>query len=117
MSNGHAINVRAIAGKVVVRWRGKILAETTKAMELFEATYPGVVYVPREDAKMGMLERTARVTTCPFKGEANYYSIHDGAERDDNAIWTYESPKPAAEAIRGHLAFYPDKVTIGRTSA
>ena len=40
---------------------------------------------------MSLLERTDRVTICPYKGEANYFSIADGADRDDNAVWTYES--------------------------
>ena len=60
------------------------------------------------------LERTARVTTCPYKGEANYYSITDGKARDDNAVWTYELPRAEVAEIGSHLAFYPDKVEIKR---
>ena len=63
---------------------------------------------------MSALERTARVTTCPYKGEANYYSITDGKARDDNAVWTYETPKAGVAEIAAHLAFYPDKVEIAR---
>jgi uncharacterized protein (DUF427 family) len=63
---------------------------------------------------MSALERTARVTTCPFKGEANYYSITDGKVHDDNAVWTYETPKTGVAEIASHLAFYPDKVEIAR---
>ena len=55
-----------------------------------------------------------RVTTCPYKGEANYYSITDGKARDDNAVWTYELPKAGVGEIGSHLAFYPDKVEITR---
>ena len=58
------------------------------------------------------LERTARVTTCPYKGEANYYSLSDGKARDENAVWTYEHPKTEVAEIAGCLAFYPDKVEI-----
>ncbi len=42
-----------------------------------------------------------------YKGDAGYYSIRGGRE---NAVWTYEDPCPLVEAIRGHLAFYPDRV-------
>ena len=114
MANDHPIVIRPIKGKVVVRWRGKTIVDTEKALELFEATYPGVIYVPREDAKASVLARSQRVTTCPYKGEANYFSLSEGAERDENAVWTYENPKAGVESIRGYLAFYPDKVAISR---
>lgn len=97
--------VRVTAGDVVI-------AETSKALTLKEAKYPAVQYVPREDANMALLERTDRVTHCPYKGDANYYSVKADGKTLDNAIWTYETPFPAMTEISGHLAFYPDKVRI-----
>jgi uncharacterized protein (DUF427 family) len=63
---------------------------------------------------MSLFTRTERVTTCPYKGEANYYSIADGEQRDDNAVWTYETPKTSVAEIASHLAFYPNRVEILR---
>ncbi|MCK1424353.1 DUF427 domain-containing protein [Bradyrhizobium sp. 180] len=97
--------VRVTAGDIVI-------AETSKALTLKEAKYPAVQYVPREDANMALLERTDRVTHCPYKGDASYYSIKADGKTLDNAIWTYETPFPAMTEISGHLAFYPDKVKI-----
>ena len=97
--------VRVTAGDIVI-------AETTNALTLKEAKYPAVQYVPRQDANMALLERTDRVTHCPYKGDASYYSIKADGKILDNAIWTYETPFPAMEEISGHLAFYPDKVRI-----
>ena len=97
--------VRVTAGDIVI-------AETSKALTLKEARYPAVQYVPREDANMTLLERTDRVTHCPYKGDANYYSVKADGKTLDNAIWTYETPFPAMTEISGHLAFYPDKVKI-----
>jgi uncharacterized protein (DUF427 family) len=97
--------VRVTAGDVVI-------AETSKALTLKEAKYPAVQYVPRADANMALLERTSRVTHCPYKGDASYYSVKAGATTLDNAIWTYETPFPAMAEISGYLAFYPDKVKI-----
>ena len=71
----HPITIAPIAERVRVVWRGRTIGDSKHALELKEATYPPVVYVPRADMDMSALERTARVTTCPFKGEANYYSI------------------------------------------
>ena len=97
--------VRVTAGDIVI-------AETSKALTLKEAKYPAVQYVPREDANMALLERTDRVTHCPYKGDASYYSVKADGKTLDNAIWTYETPYPAMTEITGHLAFYPDKVKI-----
>lgn len=97
--------VRVTAGDIVI-------AETSKALTLKEAKYPAVQYVPRRDANMTLLERTDRVTHCPYKGDASYYSIKADGKTLDNAIWTYETPFPAMTEISGHLAFYPDKVKI-----
>ena len=97
--------VRVTAGDVVI-------ADTTKALTLKEARYPAVQYVPREDTNMGLLVRSDRVTHCPYKGDASYYSIKANGKTLDNAIWTYETPFPAMTEISGHLAFYPDKVKI-----
>lgn len=97
--------VRVTAGDIVI-------AETSKALTLKEAKYPAVQYVPREDTNMALLERTDRVTHCPYKGDASYYSVKADGKTLDNAIWTYETPFPAMMEISGHLAFYPDKVKI-----
>ena len=47
-----------------------------------------------------------------MKGEAGYFTLHHGDERAENVVWTYEDPIEAALAIKGHLAFYPNQVTI-----
>ncbi len=97
--------VRVTAGDIVI-------AETSKALTLREAKYPAVQYVPREDTNMALLERTDRVTHCPYKGDASYYSVKADGKTLDNAIWSYETPFPAMAEISGRLAFYPDKVKI-----
>ncbi len=110
----HPITIEPITERVRVVWRGRTIVDSKHALELREAKYPPVVYVPRADMDMSAFDRTARVTTCPFKGEANYYSITDGKIRDDNAVWTYETPNADVAEIAGFCAFYPDKVEIRR---
>ncbi len=95
---------------------GVVIADTTHALTLKEASYPAVQYVPRGDANMAPLARTDRVTHCPYKGDANYISINAGGKTLENAIWSYETPFPAMAEISGLLAFYPDKVTIEEVS-
>ena len=67
-------------------------------------------YIPRDDAEMTLLERSAHHTHCPYKGDASYYSIRVGDSIAQDAVWSYERPFPAVAAIGGYLAFYPDRV-------
>ncbi len=108
----HPISIEPHSGRVKVTRNGVVIADTTKALRLAEAAYPAVLYVPREDADMEKLVRTSRTSHCPYKGDASYFSIGSGEGTAENAVWSYETPYPAMAAIAGHLAFYPDKVTI-----
>ncbi|SDD72952.1 DUF427 domain-containing protein [Paraburkholderia lycopersici] len=113
----HPITTEAAHARVVVKAGGRVVADTRRALVLREANYPAVFYVPREDADMTMLSRTAHKSWCPYKGEASYYSITPGGERAVNAIWTYETPHEAVASIKDHLAFYPDRVDSIETLA
>ena len=108
----HPITITPNPKRVRVSADGVVIADTTHALTLKEASYPAVQYVPRQDAKMALLARTGRVTHCPYKGDANYFSVTAGGKAFENSVWTYETPFPAMAEISGHLAFYPDKVTI-----
>jgi uncharacterized protein (DUF427 family) len=114
MSDDHPITVAPAEGRVVIRWHGKTVVDTKRALALREHVYPVVLYVPREDADMSLLARSALTTTCPYKGEANYFSLRDGAEVRADSVWTYEHPKAGVAAIKDYLAFYPDRVEIER---
>jgi uncharacterized protein (DUF427 family) len=60
---------------------------------------------------MSQLERSAHTTYCPYKGDANYYSIPALGVAGMNSVWTYEAPFEAVGKIADHLAFYPDRVS------
>ena len=106
----HPITITPHQGRVRVRVGGEVVADTTRALELREASYPPVLYIPREDARMAQMTRTARSTHCPYKGDASYYTITAGGRTAADAVWSYEAPFPAMADITGHLAFYPDRV-------
>ncbi len=109
----HPITVQPYAGRVTVDVAGTRLADTTRALELREASYPPAFYVPVDDVDRALLQSSDQHTYCPYKGEASYYDITPaGADRLDGAVWYYPEPYPAVGAIEGHVAFYPDRVTI-----
>jgi uncharacterized protein (DUF427 family) len=106
----HPITIAPNPNRVRVVFDGRVVADTTRALTMREASLPPVQYIPREDADMSLLERTAHTTHCPFKSGASYYTIRTAGRVAENAVWTYEDPYPAVAAIKGHLAFYPDRV-------
>ncbi len=106
------IRIRKSAGTWTVRAGGAVLGESRNALELTEGPRPPVIYFPRADLAMAMMDASPTTSTCPWKGKASYYSIvtESGTIRD--AAWSYEAPRAGMEAIAGHLAFYPEKVTV-----
>ena len=108
----HPITIERNPNRVTVTLRGQVLADTRNALTLREAKYPAVHYIPRADVDMAQLGRTEHVTYCPFKGDCSYFSLPGDDPQSANAVWTYEAPFPAVEAIRDHLAFYADRVEI-----
>jgi len=106
----HPIAIERNPNQVVVRVAGRVVADTSEALTLREASYPAVQYVPRKDVNMMLLERTEHATYCPYKGDCAYFSIPLGGDRSTNAVWTYEAPYEAVSPIKDHLAFYPDRV-------
>ncbi len=73
-----AITITPHPKRVRVHFNGRTLVDTTKALALHEGGYQPVLYLPRADADMTLLERSAHTSHCPHKGEANYYSLKAG---------------------------------------
>src|SRR6266481_5332949 len=110
----HPIVIEPAGGRVVVRFGGEIVADTMAALELREASYPAVLYIPRGDARLTHYIRGTHSTHCPYKGDACYFDLDAGGKRAPNAVWSYETPFAAMARIKNHLAFYPQHVDIER---
>jgi uncharacterized protein (DUF427 family) len=106
----HPITIEPSSERIVVTVAGRVVADTTHALLLREASYPPMPYIPLSDVDASLLEATDHSSYCPYKGDASYYSIPVGGERSANAIWEYRDPYAPVEQIKGHVAFYPDRV-------
>ncbi len=83
-------------------YNGVVIAETART-ERVEGNH----YFPPESVKMEYFKPTDLHTSCPWKGEASYYSIEVNGKTQPNAAWYYPIPKNAASNIKDHVAFYP----------
>ena len=98
-----------------MRAGGAVLGESANALELTEGDYPPVIYFPRGDIAMAFLDRTDHGTHCPWKGDANYYSIVTKSQTLENTVWSYEDPIESAARIKGHMAFQSgDDIAVER---
>ena len=109
---GDHINIRSAPGTWVVRAGGAVIGESSNALELTEGAHDPVIYFPRDDIAMALLEPSDHASHCPWKGDAHYYSVITKSTTLQNAAWSYEAPLEASSRIAGYLAFYGDKVTV-----
>jgi uncharacterized protein (DUF427 family) len=115
----HPITLERERTRVQVLFEGHEIADSGDVLVLTEAGYPPVRYFPREDVQMMFLRRTDKITHCPYKGDASYFTIYRDRQIIENAAWSYEDPFPAVGGIGGRIAFYPEHVEfqIGELSA
>lgn len=106
----HPIRLTPAPGVVRVLFEGHEIADSDDVLVLQEASFPPVYYFPRDDVRMAFLRRTDKTTHCPYKGQASYFTIYRDRQVIEDAVWSYETPYPALDAIAGRLAFYPEHV-------
>jgi uncharacterized protein (DUF427 family) len=106
------IKIRPATGTWVVRAAGAVLGESKSALELTEGDNTPVIYFPRDDLAMAFFDQTEMTATCPYKGEASYFTIEAKSGPIPNAAWSYETPKDEVAEIKNHIAFYHEKVAV-----
>ena len=82
-------------------WNGIVIAES----ETYE-TVEGNVYFPESSLKREFFRPSSTTSTCPWKGQARYYSLFSDGQENPDAAWYYPDPKPAARKIKNHVAFW-----------
>lgn len=85
----------------------QVIAESDQT-EVVEGNH----YFPPESINKEYFKSSNTHTTCPWKGEASYYSVEVGGATANDAAWYYPQPKDAAQQIKDHVAFYTNKVEV-----
>jgi uncharacterized protein (DUF427 family) len=106
------IDILASSRHVRVQLDGVTIAESTSPRLLFETGLPVRYYLPKPHVRMDLLELTDTVTHCPYKGQAQSWSIRAGERLYENLAWSYPTPLPESEKIAGLIAFYNEKVDL-----
>lgn len=99
---------------IKVYLKGTLIASTTSSYHLYETSLPCRYYIPATSiADWSLLQPSATRTQCPYKGEAEYYSILlPNGEKHDDLVWYYDRPLLECTPVTGLLCFYNEKVDI-----
>ncbi|HKT16929.1 MAG TPA: DUF427 domain-containing protein [Stellaceae bacterium] len=106
----HRVDVRRSSREVRAIFAGETIALSRRAMFLFETDLPTRYYVPPQDVRAEFLIAREKHTTCPYKGEASYWSLKVGERIAEDAVWAYLDPLPDCPQIKGYFCFYPEKL-------
>ena len=82
-------------------WNGVTLAESDQTIEI-----EGNQYFPLSSIDRQYFKPSSTHTTCPWKGEASYYTIEAAGSKNPDAAWFYPHPKDAAKEIKDYVAFW-----------
>jgi uncharacterized protein (DUF427 family) len=113
----HRIDVLATDRHITISLDGVVLAETERALALFESNLPTRFYLPIDDVRVA-LEPSDTVTHCPYKGAASYHSVTleggatGGGATGKDLVWYYERPLDEVGRIKGLVCFFNEKVDI-----
>jgi adenylate cyclase len=108
--SGYRLIIEPGRKRVRVVLGGETVAESDRVLVMHETGYRPVVYIPREDVRMELMRPSALRTHCPFKGDASYWTVEIGGRRVEDVAWSYEDPYEEAAIVRGHIAFYWDRI-------
>jgi uncharacterized protein (DUF427 family) len=104
------VDILPSSRRVRIERDGVTLADTHKPTLLFETGLPTRYYLPKTHVRMDLLVPSDTVSHCPYKGEAEYWSLAGGGLTD--AAWSYRTPLPESHKIAGLISFYPEKVQL-----
>jgi uncharacterized protein (DUF427 family) len=106
------VDVLASSRAVRVEIDGVTVAESTSPRLLFETGLPVRFYLPKTHVRLDLLEPSETVTHCPYKGQAQTWSVRVGERLYEDLAWSYPTPLPESEGIAGLIAFYNEKVHL-----
>lgn len=108
----HRVDTRRTSRQVRVTCRGEPVAESARAVALFETGLPVRFYLPPGDVRFAALAGSVKTTYCPYKGVAHYYDVRTARGVVRDAAWTYREPLGEALLVAGYLSFLGPDVDI-----
>jgi uncharacterized protein (DUF427 family) len=106
------VDVLASSRHVRVEIDGETVAESASVRMLFETGLPVRYYLPKPHVRMDLLTPSDTVSHCPYKGQAEWWSVRAGGRDRKDLAWSYRAPFPESQKIAGQIAFYNERTDI-----
>jgi uncharacterized protein (DUF427 family) len=106
------IDILPSSRNVRVEVDGVTVADSTSPRLLFETGLPTRYYLPKTHVRLDLLTPTVTATHCPYKGQAEYWTVRTGTSVHRDIAWSYPTPLPESQKIAGLIAFPNEKVDI-----
>lgn len=106
------IDVHATSRHVLFEARGTVLAESDRALALFETGLPTRFYLPEVDVNTRLLEPSETVTRCAYKGTAHHFHARVDGDLVEDAAWVYPWPEPGLGELQDRICFYDERVDL-----
>jgi uncharacterized protein (DUF427 family) len=108
----HRVDVRASERHVRVLVGGEVVADSRRALVVFETGLPPRYYLPPDDVRLDLLVPHGKKTRCAYKGVASHWSVRAGEGLEEAVVWSYTAPDDDARRIKGCYAFYDERVDV-----
>ena len=82
-------------------WNGHVIAESDDTVVV-----EGNHYFPASSLNREYVLESNHRSTCPWKGQARYYSLLVDGDLNPDAVWYYPEPREGAEMVRDRVAFW-----------
>jgi uncharacterized protein (DUF427 family) len=106
------VEILASSREVRVEVDGVTVAQSASPRLLFETGLPVRYYLPKPHVRLDLLEPSETVTHCPYKGQAESWSVRIGGHLYEDLAWSYPTPLLESQKIAGMIAFYNEKVDL-----
>ena len=106
------VDILASSRRVQVELDGVLLADSPAPRILYETSLPPRYYLPLPDVRMELLRPSTSTSSCPYKGNAAYWSVDVNGVLHPDLVWIYRTTLPESQKITGLACFYNEKVDI-----
>jgi uncharacterized protein (DUF427 family) len=82
-------------------WKDVVIAQSDDTVVV-----EGNHYFPESSLNRDYVTFSNHKTSCPWKGQASYYSLIVDGELNQDAVWYYPQPKSEASMVKDRVAFW-----------
>jgi acyl-CoA thioesterase-2 len=109
---GYRIDLVPFRGTARAWHEDLLIAESTSALRVLETDHVERLYFPESDVRLDLFEMNDHHTVCPFKGEADYWTLTATDPPTEDLIWAYPTPLDEVAGLKGHVGVYHERLRV-----